>query len=286
MILGHWSWDPFLLASGIVAVWHELGVRRLAQRAPSRAAERRRAALLFYAGLLLLDLTIASPIDYYADVYFWVHMVEHLLLMFAAPVLIVVGAPWLPLAFGLPVRWRRAVGRSVLLAGWSAPLRWLGSQARRPWVAIVGFNAVMVFWHLPGPFDLATRNATVHIWLMHASLILFGTLFWLQFIGSYPLHPKLRPLQRAGALFATNAVMFVLAMAIGMMSTRPLYSVYGHTAGVRLSALGDQQVGAGILWVCGDFWCFPALYRAVREWISDDERRGRNLVEQRAAGLA
>ena len=231
-------------------------------------------------------LTISSPIDYWSDRYFSVHMVEHLLLMFGAPVLIVAGAPWLPLAFGLPVGWRRAVGRSLLVAGWSAPLRALGRLVRRPWVSIVGFNLVMILWHLPGPFDLAERDQAAHVWLMHSSLILSGVLFWLQFVGSYPLRPALPPLKRAGALFGTNVVMFVVAMAIGMMSTRPLYAVYGHTAAARLSALGDQQVGAGILWVCGDFWCFPALTRAVRQWISDDERRnGRVLAEPRPAGL-
>ena len=287
MILRHWSFDPFLPLSLLIAVWHEAGVRRLAVRAPRKAADRRRASLLFYAGLVVLDLTIASPVDYWSDRYFSLHMVGHLLLMFGVPVLIVAGAPWLPLAFGLPVRWRRALGRSLLLARWSAPFRFLGRLVRRPWVSIVGFNAVMLLWHLPGPYDLANRDSAVHVWLMHSSLLLFGTLFWLQFIGSYPLHPTLRPLQRAGALFGTNAAMFVLAMAIGMMSTRPWYAVYGHGVGARLSALGDQQVGAGILWVCGDFWCFPALYRAVKEWISEDERRnGRLLVESGTPGLA
>jgi len=271
----HWSLDPFAAVTVVIAAWHEHGVRHLAARSRSAKGQaRRRQAWLFYAGLVVLDLAVMSPIDYYSDLYYWVHMVQHLLLMFAAPVLIVAGAPWLPLTHGLPVKVRRRLGRWVMLSPQAAPLRSAGRALANPWVAILGFNAIMIFWHIPGPFDLAYRNQIVHIWLMHASFFLFGVAFWLQFIGSYPLRPRLPALQQATALFATNVVMFLLAMTIGMLSTTSWYSVYNNLPGVSLSPLGDQQIGAGILWVCGDFWCFPALYRAVKQWIAEDEQRG------------
>ena len=266
----------------VVATWHERGVRHLAARSRStKRPARRHQAWLFYAGLVVLDLAVMSPIDYYSDLYYWVHMVQHLLLMFAAPVLIVVGAPWLPLTHGLPINVRRRLGRWIMLSPQASALRSTGRALANPWVAVVGFNCVMIFWHIPGPFDLAYRNQIVHIWLMHGSFFFFGVLFWLQFVGSYPLRPRLAPLQQASALFATNVVMFLLAMIIGMLSTTSWYSVYNNLPGVSLSPLGDQQIGAGILWVCGDFWCFPALYRAVKEWIAEDEQRGLDITLER-----
>src|SRR5215510_13688500 len=84
----HWSFDPFLVVVAVLVIWHEIGLARLARRSrPERTRERRRRSLLFYAGLAVLLLTVASPIDYWADGYFFVHMLQHLLLMFAAPTL-------------------------------------------------------------------------------------------------------------------------------------------------------------------------------------------------------
>ena len=114
-LTGHWSFDPFLIVVAVLVIWHEIGLARLARRSrPERTRQRRRRSFLFYAGLAVLLLTVASPIDYWADGYFFVHMLQHLLLMFAAPTLVVAGAPWQPLLDGLPGRTGQAVTRGTL----------------------------------------------------------------------------------------------------------------------------------------------------------------------------
>jgi putative membrane protein len=270
-LIGNWSFDPFLIIAVILAGWHEAGLATLARKSrPERTRERRRRSWWFYAGLAVLLLAVESPIDYWSDSYFFVHMIQHLLLMFAAPVLIVAGAPWQPLLDGLPGRLGREVTRQVLAGGWARPVRWIGGLALRPWVAIIAFNLTMIFWHLPGPYDLAERNQGVHIWLMHSSFFLTGVLFWLQFIPSPPFRIRLtRPAQMA-ALIITNVQMWVLAMSLSILSQSSWYSVYAHVPGVTLAPFADQQIGAGILWVCGDFWAVPAMVYVVRKLIAED----------------
>jgi len=190
-------------------------------------------------------------------------MIQHLLLMFAAPSLIVAGAPWQPLLAALPGRF----GRGVLASGRASPLRTAGAFFLRPWVSVALFNAVMIFWHLPGPLDLAETNRTVHIWLMYSSFFAAGVLFWLQFIPSPPFRRRMPLVSQAAALLVTNAIMIGLAMTLSIFVNDSLYSVYDHIPGVTLPPFADQQIGAALLWVCGDFWALPAMIVIVRQII-------------------
>jgi cytochrome c oxidase assembly factor CtaG len=270
-ITAHWSFDPFVIVAAVLIVLNELGLHRLRRRSrPERARQRRKRSFAFYGGLAMLLLAVDSPIDYWADDYFFVHMIEHILIMFFAPILIVAGAPWLPLIFAFPVKVRRAVGRAVMLSSWARPLRAVGRFLANGLVAVVLFNFVMILWHMPAAFDLAESNQVVHIWLMHSSFFIAGVFFWLQIIPSHPFTPKLSTTGQIGAIVGTNVVMFVLAMALSIFTTSSWYPAYDHVPGVTLSPFADQQIGAAILWVCGDFWAGPALLAVIRRAIDEE----------------
>lgn len=271
----HWNLDPFLGVLAIVAAVHGRGLR-LRLGAISRAGRPVRPwigqALLWWAGLLVLVVAVASPVDYWAGSYLTAHMVQHLLLAFVAPVLIVLGAPWLPVLRGLPRPVARAYGRLVHRlrsdrpggAGWTAAAAVVRVCAR-PWTAVVAFNAVMVFWHLPGPFDLGEANETVHIWLEHGSLFGLGMAMWMQVVGSYPFRPVLPPPGRLLVLLATNATMVAIAMSL-VMFTHDVYPWYAAILGPAAQS-ADQQVGGGILWVCGEITFLPAILVIVARWM-------------------
>ncbi len=267
----NWSLDPFMIVVAILVVWHEIGLARLARRSrPERTRQRRIRSIWFYSGLGVLLLAVVSPIDYWADSYFFVHMVQHLLLMFAAPSLIVAGAPWQPLLDGLPGRLGRDATREVLTGGWSRPIRAVGGLLLRPWVAVIAFNLIMLVWHLPPLFDLATTNSAVHIWLMHGSYFVVGVLFWLQFVPSSPFRIKLSRIGQVAALIITNGIMWMLAMSMSLLTQVSWYSVYSHLPGITMSPFTDQQIGAGILWVCGDFWAIPTMIYVLHQLMTED----------------
>ncbi len=275
-LTGHWSFDPFAIVVVVLVIWHEAGLARLARRSrPDRTRQRRLRSLYFYGGLAVLLLAVQSPLDYWSDSYFFIHMIQHLLLMFAAPVLVVAGAPWQPLLAGLPGQLGKDATRQVMTGGWARPLRAVAGFFLRPWPAVVAFNLAMVFWHLPGPFDVGTRNQAVHIWLMHGSFFITGVLFWLQLVPSPPFRIRMARAGQAAALLVTNVQMWFLAMALGILSPVSWYAVYDHVPGVTLPPFPDQQIGAAILWVCGDFWAIPAMIYVIRRMLAEEGDVGR-----------
>ena len=281
----HWSFDPFLIIAVVLAGWHEIGLAREARTSrPERTRRRRQRSFWFYGGLAVLLIAVESPIDYWSYDYFFVHMLQHLLLMFAAPSMIVAGAPWQPLRDGL--RWRADgnVTAEVSQGSWSGPLRAAGGWLLRPWVSVVIFNLAMLFWHIPALLDLANNHPSVHLWLMDGSFFAVGILFWLQFMGSPPFRMRMPPEGQVVALVATNVIMWILAMAMGFLTTVSWYPVYDHIPGVTLSPFASQQIGAGILWVCGDFWAIPMLIVVVRRIIDADGSLGAALDKMLGRG--
>ena len=266
----------------VVAFVHGRGLRRHVRAIANSGRPTRPwigQALIFWAGLVVLLLAVVSPVDYWSDTYLSAHVVQHILLAFVAPPLIVIGAPWVPLLRGLPRPVARVYGRLLRYTRARRPvtdrLTWRGATAVRrfaanPYTPVVAFNVDMLFWHLPGPFDLAARNQTVHIWLEHGSFFGFGVCLWLQIFGSYPFRPTLPPVGRIAALIASNATMVIIAMTM-VMFTHDLYPWYASRGAAAQAS--DQQIAGAILWVCGEVTFLPSILYTVTRWLDDDTKR-------------
>lgn len=230
-------------------------------------------AVALYVSLALAVFDLEGPINYLAYDLFWVHMVEHCVLQMVVALLLLVGAPWLPLWRGLPERWRQAIAptaKRLLLR--SFPIA-VGQMLRRPWVGLAAMAATFWTWHLPYVFDHALHSAPLHD-IEFFTLLVGGLVFWSQTVDSYPLRRQLATWPLAGYLVAGTAIMWVVAVSLGLSVHAwyaPYYDLAARPGGI--SALTDQQWGAGVAWVPAAIPAEIMLDIAVLQWLRDDERK-------------
>jgi putative membrane protein len=201
-------------------------------------------------------------------------MIQHLLLLVMAAPLLVAAAPLLPLWLGLP-RWgRRLVKGTVKLQVRRTSYHLVEWLVHQPVIACMLLIIGTWTWHWPPLYDLALSNSFIHDWCEHLTFLVVSVLFWAQVIPSFPLQPRLSYLGRMGCVGIAIAQNIVLAVLIGF-AQHPLYAPYAHlmTVSGGLSALQDQQFGAGIMWTFGDLPFGIAFSVLVHRWLvaqSDD----------------
>ncbi|MBV8218979.1 MAG: cytochrome c oxidase assembly protein [Solirubrobacterales bacterium] len=255
-------------------VLHVLGERRavvLTGRPRDRTARQR--ALMFYAALAVIVVALESPIDSLSDQLFWVHMIQHLLLLVAAAPLIVLARPWMSIWRPLPLSLRRALARTAVRSRWFAPLRALAHLVTQPVAAWVIFNVNLVLWHMPGPYDATLESTSVHV-LEHTTFLVLGILFWAQVAAYPPARTHLSYGQRIAYLAAAAIPNIGLSMFLAY-AQHPLYSHYAalaHRPG-GISALTDQQIGAGFMWTAGDLPFAIAIGLLAHRWLDSHAAR-------------
>jgi len=228
----------------------------------------------FYAGVLSVLVVLEPPFDGWADTSFALHMVQHVVLLTISAPLLVLGRPWPRIWIAFPLRPRRAVGRA--LAG-SAGFRLVGGTASRPAVAFTLMTAALAVWHLPALYDSAVHHESIHI-LEHVCFLGTALLYWGALLEAPPVRARIDHLHRAGWFFAAMVPGWILAIVLAYAHT-PLYGAYAslaHRPG-GLSALADQQLAAGVMWVPGSLVYFIAGIAAFYRWLgpaqSPDEPR-------------
>ncbi len=211
------------LYQGLVGPW----AARLAPGEPPTGWGRR---LRVFGALALLYLAVGSPLDLLSDRYLMsAHMLEHVILAFWLPPLVITGLP----------RW--AWERVAASRPWGAVLR----RLTRPLTALVLFNLVFSVIHVPVLYDLALEHATVHLG-EHALLVLAGCVFWWPVLHVLPAEPDLGDVGRMLYLFVSEILQTVV-FALITFAPQPLYAWYVHAPRIwGISALEDQQA-AGVI---------------------------------------
>lgn len=259
MPLTPWSWDPSLVYVFLAGTLYALGSRGRDRPQPLQA-------LAFYTSLLTIVIALDSPIDYYADELFWVHMLQHILLLTVAPPLLLLGRPWPRMWRALPLRPRTKVARSVALSPRLAPVRALA----RPVPAWILFNATVVLWHIPPAYQATLQYGSIHL-LEHTMFFFTGLLFWARVIDPGPLRPRMVWPARIAYSASAMVVAWMLAIAL-VIWPHPLYHHYVAllTRPGGISAMADQQIAAGIMWVPGSISYALTFIIGFYRWLEPD----------------
>jgi cytochrome c oxidase assembly factor CtaG len=265
--------DPLLLIPLVgIGIAYLVGYRRYSRLRHADQGYRSRAAI-FVTGYATLVIALISPLHALGEQYFWVHMIQHLLLsLVAAPLLLLSGSmPVLLWAFS--PRDRQAIGR---LVGRPGVIRLVLMWLTNPIVAWTVFVVTQWVWHQPVAYDWALENHWAH-YLEHISFFVTAVFFWWPVIGAPPMRSPLSFPTRLAYTFLAWLPNSVLGAGI-TLSRAPLYPYYVGSGRVNgFDPLFDQQLAGLIMWVPGDVLFVIILMILFAAYLRDEERRAERL---------
>jgi putative copper resistance protein D len=266
--LTQWNLDLlWLLVCGFALFFYLAGVRRL-QRRGDRWPWYRTA--LWVTGIALLFWVTNGPINVYERYLFSAHMLGHMLLGMAVPVLLVLSAP-------------------ITLALRTIRKRDDGSRGAREWIMVAVHSRVAtvlthplvagglfaaslwIFYYSP-LFRWSTEDHVGHTWMVIHFLIT-GYLFAQTLVGIDPIAGRAPYPLRLLLLLATMAMhaFFGLSLVTGTgLLLSDWYGAMGRTWGP--TPLADQQAAGGIAWSVGEIPTVALAILVAFLWSRSDQR--------------
>jgi putative membrane protein len=249
-----WTFTPVadVLAVAVTLVYLLL-VRRLRLSGTKWATGR---IVSWCGAMATLVIALDSSIGVYSDSLFWVHMLQHLILIMVVPVLLVCAQP---------VR----LLHLVRVAGGAADEPVRAGVARRvltsPITAMVLYAAVLVGTHLTGFQEVMTTHAWVHdaetVLYLVSGYLLFGPL-----LGHERWPWQVPYLLRFGLLAVTMGVDTLVGVVL-------MLNEHALAPGFALShpswgpgALADQKTAGAIMWFGGDGLMMVLMVITAIEW--------------------
>jgi cytochrome c oxidase assembly factor CtaG len=187
--------------------------------------------LSFLGGMGLVVLALVSPIDRLGEQLFFMHMVQHLLLLDLAPILVLLGLTKILL--------RPLTRRLVRVEQAAGPLA-------HPIFAIVLYVVVMWGWHVPALYDAALEHPVLHV-VEHLSFGIAGGLYWWHLLSPIRARRRLGGMGPIVYMLATKVLVGLLGILLAF-APDAIYAFYERQPGYwGLSPHDDQAVGGLIM---------------------------------------
>jgi putative membrane protein len=228
----HWHNEPFLIGGLILAGWlHAVLAGPFRSRLDPAAPYPARKAALFYGALLLFYLAVGSPLDQVSERFLLsAHMVQHLLILYPVPLMILLGTPaWMadPL-LRLPAL---RPGLRMLL---------------HPAACAVLWGLVVSLCHMPFIYEWTLENKLAHVG-EHLLFLAVSLLYWWPLASPSAEFPRPSLPLRMIYIIATDIAMIPVSAYL-VFSGDILYRTYEYAP--RLIAgfsPADDQLVAGII---------------------------------------
>jgi len=218
----------------------------------------RKNTLYFLAGLFTLWIALETPIDPISDYYLdSVHMLQHVLLAFVAPPLMLLG-----LSPGMVARLLRSPGVRALT---------------EPIPAQVIAAVVMVAWHLPPLYDATLRNEGLHV-VEHLTFIAAGLALYWPIVDVTSAAARWQMSPGAKLVYMLLATLPQDGVALALIFSRvPFYEYYTHAPRLiaGFTALIDQTIAGAVLMVAGKITLAVAAMVIFFRWFGAEHRADR-----------
>jgi putative membrane protein len=249
-----WPFDVTVYA-GLVLLF--FGHAWLARGAPDA---QRKHTLYFLAGLLTLWVALETPIDTISDHYLdSVHMLQHVLLAFVAPPLMLLG-----LSPDMAARLARIPGVRPLT---------------EPVQAQVFAAAVMIAWHAPPLYDATLSNEGLHV-VEHVMFIAAGLALYWPMIEATSLQARWQMSPGAKLVYMLLATLPQDGVALALIFSRvPFYEYYTHVPRLiaGFTALIDQTVAGAVLMIMGKVTLAVAALVVFFRWFGAEHAADRGI---------
>jgi len=244
-----WPLDPTVYAGLLALFFAHAWLARSVDDA------ERKHTLYFLAGLLTLWVALESPIDTISDSYLdSVHMLQHVLLGFVAPPLLLLGLSQDMAARLAAVPFVRAVTEPI--------------QAQ----IIAG--AVMVVWHIPALYDATLRSETLHIF-EHITFVAGGVVLFWPLLRDTACWSRWNMSPGAKLLYLLVATIPQDGVALALLFSRdPFYDFYTNVPRLvpGLTPVIDQTLAGAVLMVLGKATMTVCGLAVFFEWFGAEHR--------------
>ncbi len=273
------SWDWRIDIISVVLFFgalYTMGWLRLRSKQAKLANGWRLAS--YYGGLLTLAIALMSGIDTFQTQLFFIHMIQHFLLVMIAPILLFLANPMPFILWAIPSPERRQIGR--LLTQNSRFRRWLVAVTASGLVWLV-YSINLILWHDPSPYNSAITNEFLHD-MEHLSFFLTGMALWWHIIDAAPkFHKRRTYAMRLGLIVATYFGNLVLGVAI-TMSPDLIYTHYKTVPRIWVeSAHRDQTIGGLVMWLPGGMMYLLVFLLLIARMMINAEQKQRLSDQQR-----